>query len=104
MKGWLNLILIISASLTIGICGTLLYQDFNQQVIEDCSTQAKIGGLWIRNMSSLQDYAGTFICVNIEQTKTLRQLEKTCEHEVGHEIFARECAKDFEKCLGVSDE
>lgn len=59
----------------------------------------KIDGIWTHNVSGLSKYSGTFICVNIDNVKTLRDLVTTCEHEAGHEIFARECEVNFDKCV-----
>lgn len=65
---------------------------------EEC-TQAKAGGLWLPRLSDLSNYQGRYICVNIDTTKSLTQLNKLCQHEVGHEIFARNCETNFTKCL-----
>ncbi len=46
------------------------------------------------------DPDGDWVCVNIKGMKYKRALE-VCSHEVGHEIFAEVCEKDFDKCLEV---
>jgi len=63
------------------------------------STQVRVYGVWTSDIEKLEGYEGTFICVNVDTTKTLDELRRTCEHEAGHEIFARFCEEDFDKCL-----
>lgn len=80
--------------------GLSTYYNFKYKS-DDCSTQAKINGLWLPDIKALSQYEGEYICINIENVDTLSQLKNTCEHEVGHEIFARECESNFTKCLEV---
>jgi len=41
---------------------------------------------------------GDWVCVNIKGIDYKRALE-VCAHEVGHEIFAEKCEKNFTKCM-----
>ena len=90
----------ITLSIALGWVGNNLYSEKNPK--EVCSTQARIAGLWLPNISDLKNYNGKYICVNIKETTTLKELVRVCEHEVGHEVFARECETNFTKCVEVS--
>lgn len=69
------------------------------------STEVQVAGVWTHNLSSIkQYYNGSFICVNIDEVKTLTELQRVCQHEVGHEIFARECESNFTNCLEIGGE
>lgn len=65
-------------------------------------------GLWFMNqtyeeiweITQSADSRGNWICVNTNGM-TLKEAIKTCNHEVGHKIFARVCEDNIEKCLGV---
>lgn len=89
------LFLAIIASVTLGAVSMHYYN------LITTNHGSKLYGVWLNNISALSKYDGSFICVNIDETKTLAQLETVCEHEVGHEIFARECENNFTKCLEV---
>lgn len=41
---------------------------------------------------------GDWICTNVREMSFQEAIE-TCNHEVGHEIFAKVCEKDIDKCL-----
>lgn len=69
------------------------------QKVESCSTQAKIAGLWLPNLTKLSEYDGKYICININSVKTLAELNRVCNHEIGHEVYARECETNITKCL-----
>ena len=43
------------------------------------------------------DEYGDWVCVNVRDMDYSRALE-VCQHEVGHEIFAKECEKNMTKC------
>lgn len=107
MKNWLENLMLIGIIILLfggGVLAGWLYFGNNVKVIEDCSTQAKIKGLWLPDIKELKNYEGQYICINIEQTKTLEDLQKIINHEIGHEIFARYCEDDFDKCLEVTNE
>jgi hypothetical protein len=91
---WIGMILM----LVLGGAMGYLIKGLDKNVIEQCSTQAKLAGLWLPDIQTLKNYNGKYICVNVDETKTLTELERVCEHEVGHEIFARECETNFTKC------
>ena len=91
----------------LGITLTMIYNNYNpiteEVIINRCLTQARINGVWLSDIKQLSNYSGRYICVNIDETKTLKELNRICSHEVGHEIFARYCEKNFTKCLEVAD-
>lgn len=95
------IIIALGIILTCGIGLGWLGNDLIKVPIEKCSTQARIAGLWLPNLSDLTNYDGRYICINIDETKTLTELEFYCKHEIGHEIFARECETNFTKCQEV---
>ena len=70
----------------------------NEKVIIDCKQQIRVAGLWVQNLSLVSRYVGTFICVNIDEVRDLKELKRVCEHESGHEIFARYCERNITKC------
>lgn len=80
---------------------------FNKQLnIPDeptCHPYANVYGIWTTNLTYLSRYEGTFICININTTTTLKKLDEVCHHEIGHEIFARECADNFTRCLELEN-
>lgn len=43
-------------------------------------------------------YPGDWIHINVEDRNYNESL-RVCKHEIAHEIFARECSDDFDKCL-----
>lgn len=65
-------------------------------------------GLYIRNQQYIEtkkitetyDAYGDWICVNIRDMSYSEALT-TCNHEVGHEIFAEQCEKNATKCMEV---
>ena len=67
-----------------------------------------VNGLWIdnanrtraRDIAEERDNLGTWICVNIRGME-IEEAFNTCRHEVAHEIFARKCEDDIEKCFEV---
>jgi hypothetical protein len=100
-------VMICIGGFIIGICASQIYNTYYPYTIQNttyvsyCGTQAKIAGLWLPDIKYLSNYTGRYICVNIDETKTLTELTRVCEHEVGHEIFARECENNFTKCLEI---
>ena len=89
-------IIIILAIILAGITGYIGWLIGNSNI----NTSARIDGVWLRNLDSLTNYEGRFICINIDETKTLKELSSTCTHEAAHEVFARECENNIDKCLG----
>jgi len=57
----------------------------------------EIEGLW---SSDGCDFKGEWIHIKISNITYDRALE-VCRHEVGHEMFAEICEKNFTKCKGV---
>jgi len=54
-------------------------------------------GYWSHNSSD------EFICINIRDM-TMEEALRTCKHEVGHELFAEVCERDWGACQRVIDE
>lgn len=63
---------------------------------ENC-TQPTIQGLYTGNNSGIW-MNGDWVHINI-QNLNYTNAQHACLHEVGHEIFARECADNETKCL-----
>ena len=58
-----------------------------------------LDGLWTRNACN---FTNSWIHVNINNMTMSRALE-VCQHEVGHEIFAEICEKNFTLCQNFMD-
>lgn len=87
------------------ILGFSLAKAYDHYYLEkEINNQVKIKGVWIQDAKLLSKYKGSYICVNIDETKTLKELTRICQHEIGHEIFARQCEKDINKCLELENE
>lgn len=48
-----------------------------------------------------RDKMGDWVCVNVRDMDFETAVE-TCNHEVGHEIFAEFCEDNMDKCVGVT--
>jgi len=86
----------------LGIFTILAYQAYNH--IGPFSLEVKVYGVWTQDLSKLQTYSGSFICINIDETKTLKQLQNTVNHEIGHEIWARYCEDNIDKCINITED
>ena len=102
--------IIISSLIGLALVGVgWLLNDF----LDDNSYEKKYNGLRLvgNNYTHPQaldkareyDKGGDWVCVNIRDMKIEKALE-TCNHEVGHEIFAEICEKNMTRCLGVLNE
>ena len=104
------LIIVILSSFTLGVAGTILYQEYQQ----DKQIQQVYDGLYFKeqNMYNWEeargrakelDKHGIWVCVNVRHLDYERALN-TCKHEVGHEIFARFCEKEdnINKCMELA--
>ena len=58
-----------------------------------------LDGLYTKNSCNFE---GEWVHVNIGNMSFKRALE-VCQHEVGHEIFAEICEKNFTKCLNITN-
>jgi len=88
-------IIIILAIILMGIVGYIGWVIGSSGV----SHSARIEGVWLKDLSSLNQYEGRFICINVLETKDLKELASTCIHEAAHEVWAVECENDIDKCL-----
>lgn len=66
---------------------------------KNCETKANVLGLWLPDISYLSNYSGTFICINTDNVKTMKELREIILHETAHEFWARECVQKPEVCL-----
>jgi len=78
---------------------------------KEITNKRTLDGLWLHNYNGTEakikaqerDSLGHWICVNIKGMDYSLAVE-TCQHEVGHEIFAEICEKDMDKCFAVVEE
>jgi hypothetical protein len=47
------------------------------------------------------DKYGDWVCINVKGMDYKLAVE-TCNHEVGHEIFAEYCGKNIDKCINLT--
>lgn len=96
-------------SLALYICLFALGVVAGMAISEVIDTEDRgVGGFYIDGVSSEKvvntarelDANGEWICVNIDDMSYKRAVE-ICKHEVGHEIFAKTCEEDMDKCLEV---
>jgi hypothetical protein len=89
----------------LGVFGTLGYQEMKNERIYN--------GLYISQADNVQtatniakkwESKGDWVCINVAYDMPPSLAFETCVHECGHraytEIFAKQCEKDFTKCLG----
>jgi hypothetical protein len=79
----------------IGYCLGLLTMGF---LMEDKANSKSIGK-WTINA---EGYEGKWIHIRIDDMSA-REALKTCQHEVGHEIFAEYCEYHIEDCLNLTE-
>ena len=91
-----RLLIIIGIScLILGIALMNLYLILNRNIQKHCND-----GYFLKDSSEPSFEVGDWVCINIEDMAYDRAVE-VCKHEVGHEIFAEICEKDFDKCKEV---
>lgn len=88
-----NFYLLVSSLVVCGFLAGFIFSN-----IQSDATHVRVQGLWLPELKAVENYKGTFICINVDKTESIKDLVETCEHEVGHEVFARVCAKNFTKC------
>jgi len=93
--------IIIVCLIGIGWMGNRVYEKLNHE--------RKFDGLWLSDIQNKStalekvrgyDEYGNWVCVNIKGMEYTKAIE-VCQHEVGHEMFAKECGKNMSKCLEV---
>lgn len=62
-------------------------------------SESQLKGIYLRNTTYPFNLYGDWVCVNVRGMSYERAL-RVCEHEVGHEIYAESCEKNFTKCKG----
>lgn len=76
------------------------------------SNKIQIRGLWMTgfNHSAAEtqayslDHKGEWICINVNDNMKFQDIVNTCNHEAGHELFARKCSKNPELCLKLMEQ
>lgn len=97
------LIILISIFLLGFLIGFLWKGDYDY-------TDNKYDGYWIKNRNETEtkeylqsrDKNGDWICVNINNM-TYERMIAVVQHEVGHEMFARNCEKDMGSCFEIME-
>ncbi len=81
-------------------------------IYREITNKKTIDGLWIPRVSNITqaeelanewDNVSNWICINILDM-SIEDIIETCEHEAGHEMFARYCAEDIENCINFTKE
>ena len=71
--------------------------------------QSKINGLWFKGLDNETsaiteaqkwDTGGDWVCINI-RNKSYSSMVKTINHEVAHEVFARNCENNLTRCTDI---
>ena len=101
LKFWISFSFLIGFGIVIGWAVNEVYSNYGRN----------FDGFWIpeRNYTEAQAFlktkepTGNWVCVNIKNMDYRKAVE-ICKHEVAHEIFARSCEKDVDKCFEVANE
>jgi hypothetical protein len=99
MKDYVIYIILGGCFLFLGWSCHVLYQYYTSPTIEGIWTAHNFSSRFEASIyASDRENRGKWICVNIERS-TIQEILDTCQHEVGHELFARYCQKNMTKCL-----
>ena len=106
----------VIAAFILGICLTGIYYDNHPAILrkyeekEVCHANYQMAGYWTTNPCLLKNVTGDWVCVNIGEVKTFKELNRVCRHESMHELWAR-CgeSKNVSYCVnelneGIKDE
>jgi hypothetical protein len=95
--------LLVIIGMGIGFAGAILMAINNITPFESLDYEHENGdcsyifdGCWASVQAGKN--TGNWICVNIKNMSWERAVD-VCEHEVGHEMFARSCEKNITKCM-----
>ncbi len=91
---------LVGIGIIIGILIHMSYMDMQDKRAVDGLRMGGYSETQAKAKAYQKDSHGDWVCVNVHNMRFDRALE-VCKHEVGHEIFAEVCEKDFDKCLGV---
>ena len=87
------------------LSGAIVSQLYNSyhpiEITKECESQYAMDGVWVSDAKYLMNYTGSWACVNVGNIKSISRMIEECNHEIGHEIFARNCAKNITKCEGL---
>lgn len=91
-------VLVILCMISLGWFGNDLYRFYmNKRTVNGIWTGAETKHEALEQAYS-RDSVGNWVCVNIDGM-SYRDMVTTCEHEVGHEMFAQGCEGNITKCL-----
>jgi hypothetical protein len=98
------LLIILYITMAFSICAVGW---FSHDVYNSMNDKRELKGLWFSNLNyssvSKQAYemdnAGEWVCTNIVKSMTFKDIIETCTHEASHELFARQCTDNVEKCM-----
>ena len=96
---------LLISGIFLGWFGNDLYKNYNNEL--------QIKGLWFsnwNNITQVKDYAysmdssGEWVCINVNNKMDYEDIVNTCQHEAGHELFARKCQDNPEICFKLEKE
>jgi len=84
----------------------------SNNVYESWNNKKQLDGLWMHSFNYSEakrtaknmDDSGQWICINVDKTMEFKDIIDTCQHEAGHELFARKCADKPEVCFKLMEE
>jgi hypothetical protein len=96
----INIVLLIS----LGIAGTLTYQNFkNERTLNGLYINNNISYETANQIANVRDKKGDWVCINVAYDMPVEEAYNTCVHECSHksfsEIFAEKCEDNETKCL-----
>ncbi len=106
MKEIIYFIISAICFIIVGVCGTLLYQNLqNERAIDGIYYYYGDNESEIYERAYEKDKKGDWVCVNVAYDMSIDRAYDVCVHECSHkafsEIFAERCEKDVNKCRGV---
>ena len=79
------------------------------EAYKDYTNKQTLNGLWFgnRNWSYTEveqtanklDSSGQWVLININNKMSYEEIISVCIHESSHELFARKCTKNIDKCM-----
>jgi len=82
---------------------------FSDELYRELNNKREVNGLWISGMNKTSaesrayniDNSGQWICVNVVESMSYKNIVETCNHEAGHELFARKCGANPKLCFNL---
>ena len=102
-KIYLVVALLISIGISLGVCGTLCYQQLiNERTLNGIYIKQNVSYSTANEIAITRDKKGDWVCINVAYDMPPGLAYETCVHECSHkafsEIFADRCEKNPEKC------